>query len=168
MKLALISRVGLGLAAALVMSGSAFAASIAPPNYQFVVRGGGNLNKSPNIIWPCGWTFQMQTGTSIGGSPPQASGGSMTGGVGDTNNNCNQFVVQPTTWSVTSATAGVFHGLDFRLNGTSFCSTTADVPFTIMKSGNNVTSFYFNFVNFGSGCNYNANLTAGAALTSAP
>jgi len=156
-KLLIGSRIVLGLAAALVLPGSAFAASVAPPNYPFTLKGGGNLNKSPNIIWPCGWTFQMQTTSS--------SGGTMSGGVGDTNTNCNQLTVQPSTWSATSATTGVFHGLDFRLNGGFFCFTTADVPFTFQKTGNNVTSFLFNSVNFGSGCNYNANLNTGAALT---
>lgn len=43
MKMAFISRVGLGLAAALVLSGSAFAASIAPPSYPFTLKGGGNV-----------------------------------------------------------------------------------------------------------------------------
>ena len=73
MKMAFISRVGLGLAAALVLSGSAFAASVAPPSYPFTLKGGGNLNYSNNI-WPCGWTFQMSTTSSTGGT--------MSGGVG--------------------------------------------------------------------------------------
>lgn len=159
MKMAFISRVGLGLAAALVLSGSAFAASIAPPNYQFIIKGGGNLNQ-PSIIWPCGWTFQMQTTSSTGGT--------MSGGVGDTNPGCDGFTAAPTTWSITSATTGVFHGLNIQRPSSGFyCSTPADVPFTIMKSGNTVTSFYFNYVNFG-GCNYNANLNTGAALTVTP
>jgi hypothetical protein len=156
-KLLIGSRVMLGLAAALVLPGSAFAANVAPPSYPFTLKGGGNLNKSPNIIWPCGWTFQMQTTSS--------SGGTMSGGVGDTNANCNQLTVEPSTWSATSATTGVFHGLEFRQNGGFFCYTSSDVPFTFQKSGNNVTSFFFNSVSFGSGCNYNANLKTGAALT---
>lgn len=158
MKMAFISRVGVGLAAALVLSGSAFAASIAPPSYPFTLKGGGNVVQGSNI-WACGWTLQAQTTSS--------SGGSISGGVGDTNANCNQLSVGATTWSVTSATAGVFHGLTISGGGLS-CSTSANVPFTIMKSGNNVTSFFFNSVNFGSGCNYNANLNTGAALTVTP
>jgi hypothetical protein len=158
-------RVGLGVAGAIALSGSAFASDVAPPNYPFIIKGGGNLSQ-PSNIWPCGWTFQMKTGPSIGGSPPRASGGVMTGGVGDTNANCSGFTVAPTTWSFTSATTGVFHGLDFSNPSYFFyCSTTADVPFTLLKSGNTITSFYFNFVSFGTNCNFNANLTTGAALT---
>lgn len=109
-------------------------------------------------IWACGWTLQGQTTSS--------SGGAISGGVGDTNPNCNLLSVGSTTWSVTSATTGVFHGL--QISGSNiFCSTGADVPFTIMKSGNNVISFFFNSVNF-AGCNYNANLNTGAALTVVP
>lgn len=153
----LISRVGLGLAAALVLSTPAFAASVAPSSYQFILKGGGNLNQ-PSIIWPCGWTFQLQTTSSTGGT--------MTGGVGDTNSGCDGFTVAPTTWSVTSATTGVFHGLNFQRPASGFyCWTPANVPFTIMKSGNNVTSFFFNGVYFGSNCYFNANLNTGAALT---
>jgi hypothetical protein len=91
----------------------------------------------------------------------------MSGGVGDTNTNCNQLSVGSSTWSVTSATTGVFHGLHFSGGGIS-CSTSSDVPFTIMKSGNNATSFFFNSVDFGSGCNFNANLNTAAALTVTP
>lgn len=158
-------RVSFGLAAAIALSGAAFAADVAPPDYQFIIKGGGNLSQ-PNNIWPCGWTFQMKTGPSIGGTPPRASGGVMTGGVGDTNNNCSGFTVAPTTWAFTSATTGVFHGLNFRNPNFSFyCSTAADVPFAIQKSGNTITSFFFNSVNFGGNCYYNANLNTGAALT---
>ncbi len=162
MKMAFISRVGLRLAAALVLSGSAFAASVAPPSYPFTLKGGGNLNYSNNI-WPCGWTFQMSTTSSTGGT--------MSGGVGDTNPNCERWTVQPTTWSATSATTGVFHGIEFRSNAGDYrvCSSFgADVPFTFMKSGNNVTSFFFNSVSFGGNCFYNANLNTGAALTVTP
>lgn len=158
MKMAI--RAALGALATLALASPSFAATVAPPSYPFTIKGGGNLNKSPNIIWPCGWTFQMQT--------TSASGGTMSGGVGDTNPNCNWMTVQPTTWSATSATTGVFHGLDFRQSGALFCWTPADVPFTFMKSGNNVTSFFFNSVNFGSGCNFNANLEPRAALTVVP
>lgn len=157
MKMAFISRVGLGLAAALVVSGSAFAASVAPPNYPFTLKGGGNLNKSPNIIWPCGWTLQAQTTSS--------SGGTISGGTGDTNNNCNKLSVGPATWSVTSDTAGIVHGLS--INGPNI-SCSGDVPFTITKSGNQITSFFFNSASFGNGCNFNANLNTGAALTVTP
>jgi hypothetical protein len=150
----LITRVGLGLAAAVGLSGPAFAASIAPTSYPFTLKGGGNVVQGSSI-WSCGWTLQAQTTSS--------SGGSISGGVGDTNPNCNQLSVGATTWSVTSTTTGVFHGLSISGDGIS-CWTSADVPFTIMKSGNNVTSFFFNSVNFG-GCNYNANLNTGAALT---
>ena len=158
MKMAFISRGGLGLAAALVLSGSAFAASIAPPSYPFTLKGGGNVVQGSNI-WACGWTLQAQTTSS--------SGGSISGGVGDTNTNCNQLSVGATTFAVTSATTGVFHGLTISGGGLS-CSTSSDVPFTIMKNGNAATSFFFNSVNFGSGCNYNANLNTGAALTVTP
>lgn len=158
-KLCTGSRVLLGLAAALVLPGSAIAATVAPPTYPFTLKGGGNLNYSNNI-WPCGWTFQMETTSSAGGT--------MSGGVGDTNPNCERWTVQPTTWSATSATTGVFHGIDFRANAGDYrvCSTSGDVPFTFQKTGNRVTSFFFNSVSFGNGpCNYNANLNTGAALT---
>ena len=82
MKMAFISRVGLGLAAALVLSGSAFAARVAPADYQFILKGGGNLNQ-PSNIWPCGWTFQMKTGPSIGGTLPRASARVVRRAVGD-------------------------------------------------------------------------------------
>jgi hypothetical protein len=153
----LISRVMLGLAATLALPGLAYAASVAPTTYPFTLKGGGNVVQGSSI-WACGWTLQAQT--------TSASGGSMSGGVGDTNPNCNLLSVGPSTWSVTSATTGVFHG--FRITGSSlFCTTLADVPFTFLKTGNNVTSFFFNSVNF-AGCNYNANLNTGAALTVTP
>ena len=75
--------------------------------------------------------------------------------------------LSPPCTAVTSATTGVFHGLTISGGGLS-CSTSSDVPFTIMKNGNTATSFFFNSVNFGSGCNYNANLNTGAALTVTP
>jgi hypothetical protein len=160
MKMALISRVGLGLAASLVLSASSFAANIAPTSYDFTLKGGGNLSK-PSNIWPCGWTFKMKSTSSTGGT--------MSGGVGDTNSNCSWMTVQPSTWNITSATTGVFHGLEFRQQGLIFCATSEDVPFTIMKTGNDVTSFFFNSANLpGTTCYYNANLNTGAALTVTP
>ena len=137
------------------MPGSASAASVAPTSYPFILKGGGNLTQNGNTIYACGWTFQMKTTSS--------SGGTMSGGVGDTNPNCNRLTIAPSTWSATLATTGVFHGLRFS-GGGIFCSTSANVPFTFVKSGSNVTSFFFNSVNFAN-CNYNANLSTGAALT---
>lgn len=151
-------RAMLGALATLALASPSFAASVAPTSYPFTLKGGGNVVQGSNI-WACGWTLQGQTTSS--------SGGSISGGRGDTNPNCNLLSVGATTWSVTSATAGVFHGL--RISGSNIsCSTSANVPFTIMKSGDNVTSFFFNSVNFGAGCNYNANLNTGAALTVTP
>jgi hypothetical protein len=153
-------RAVLGALATLALASPSFAATVAPTSYPFTLKGGGNLNQ-PSIIWPCGWTFQMQT------SAP--TGGTMTGGVGDTNPGCDGFTVAPTTWSATSATTGVFHGLNFQRPASGFyCWTPADVPFTFLKSGNNVTSFFFNGVYFGSNCYFNANLNTGAALTVVP
>lgn len=143
---------------ALALASPSSAATVAPTSYPFTLKGGGNLVQGSSI-WACGWTLQAQTTSS--------SGGSISGGVGDTNPNCGQLSVGSTTWSVTSGTAGVFHGLRIT-GGGIFCSTPANVPFTIQKSGNNITSFFFNSVNFGSGCNYNANLNTGAALTVTP
>ena len=148
-----ISRLALSLAAALTLPGTASAATVSPTSYQFALKGSGNLVQGSSI-WACGWTLQAQSTSS--------SGGSMSGGVGDTNTNCNQLSVAATTWSVTSATTGVFNGLTIT-GGGIYCSTSASVPFTIMKSGNRVTSFFFNSVNF-AGCNYNANLSTVAAL----
>jgi hypothetical protein len=157
MKMALTACLGAGLM--LALASPTFAASVSPTSYPFTLKGGGNLNKSPNIIWACGWTLQ--------GTTTSSSGGTISGGVGDTNPNCGQLSVASTTWSVTSATSGVFHGL--RITGGGLvCSTSANVPFTILKSGNNVTSFFFDSVSFGSGCYYNANLNTGAALTVTP
>lgn len=151
-------RAMLGALATLALASPSFAASVAPTSYPFTLKGGGNVVQGSSI-WACGWTLQGQTTSS--------SGGSISGGVGDTNPNCGQLSVGSTTWSVTSATAGVFHGLRITGGGLS-CSTSANVPFTIMKTGNNVNSFFFNSVNFGSGCNYNANLNTGAAMTVTP
>lgn len=151
-------RAMLGALATLALASPSFAATVAPTSYPFTLKGGGNVVQGSNI-WACGWTLQGQTTSS--------SGGSISGGVGDTNPNCDRLSVGSTTWSVTSATAGVFHGLRITGGGIS-CSTSANVPFTIMKTGNNVNSFFFNSVNFGSGCNYNANLNTGAALTVVP
>jgi hypothetical protein len=150
-------RAMLGALATLALASPSFAASVAPTSYPFTLKGGGNVVQGSNI-WACGWTLQGQTTSS--------SGGSISGGVGDTNPNCNLLSVGATTWSVTSATTGVFHGLSIFGSNIS-CSTSGNVPFTIMKSGNNVTSFFFNSVTFGN-CNYNANLNTGAALTVTP
>ncbi|MET1756481.1 hypothetical protein ABVV53_13640 [Novosphingobium sp. RD2P27] len=157
MKMALTACLGAGLM--LALASPSFAASVSPTSYPFTLKGGGNLTQGGNVIWPCGWTLQAQTTSS--------SGGTISGGTGDTNPNCNQLSVGSTTWSVTSATAGVLHGLS--INGPNiFCSTSANVPFTIMKSGNQATSFFFNSVNFAGNCNFNANLNTGAALTVNP
>lgn len=151
-------RAALGALATLSLASPSLAATVTPTSYPFTLKGTGNLNIGSSTVWACGWTFQMQTTSSAGGS--------MSGGVGDTNANCNRWTVQPTTWSVTSATTGVFHGIDFTPSIGSSCTTSADVPFTFQKTGNQVTSFFFNSVSFGNGpCNYNANLNTGAALS---
>lgn len=143
---------------ALSFATPSFAATVAPTSYPFILKGGGNIVQGSSIF-ACGWTLQAQTTSS--------SGGSISGGVGDTNPNCGQLSVGSTTWTVTSATTGVFRGLRITGGGIN-CSTSGNVPFTFQKSGNNITSFFFNSANFGSGCNFNANLNTGAALTVTP
>lgn len=91
-------RAMLGALATLALASPSFAASVAPTSYPFTLKGGGNVVQGSNI-WACGWTLQGQTTSS--------SGGSISGGVGDTNPNCGQLSVGSTTWSVTSATAGL-------------------------------------------------------------
>ncbi|MFB9047808.1 hypothetical protein ACFSTI_33930 [Rhizorhabdus histidinilytica] len=152
-------RAMLGALATLALASPSFAATVAPTSYPFTLKGGGNVVQGSNI-WACGWTWQAQTTSSTGGT--------ISGGVGDTNPNCGQLSVPATTWSATSATTGVLHGFSIIGGNLNSCSTSQDVPFTIMKSGNNATSFFFNSVNFGPSCNYNANLNTGAALTVTP
>ena len=150
------ARVALVIAAALALPGAASAADIAPTSYPFTLKGGGNVVQGSRI-WACGWTLQARTTSSAGGS--------ISGGVGDTNPNCGQLSVRSSTWTITSATTGVFQSLTITGGGVSCVG--GNVPFTIRKTGNNVTSFFFNSVTVGS-CNFNANLSTGAALTVTP
>ncbi len=156
MKMVLTALSAVGFALTLVSP--SFAATVAPSSYPFILKGGGNLIQG-STIWVCGWTLEARTTSS--------SGGSILGGVGDINPGCGQIRVGPTTWSVTSATTGVFEGLRITGGGVS-CSTSVDVPFIIQKEGNRVTSFLFEFASFGSGCNYNAQLSADADLNVLP
>lgn len=152
----LTSRGAFVVAALLALPCAASAADVAPTSYPFTLKGGGNVVQG-STIWACGRTLQAQTTSSVGGS--------ISGGVGDTNPNCGQLSVRPSTWSITSATTGVFQSLT--ISGGRVSCFGVNVPFTIRKTGNNVTSFFFNSVTVGS-CNFNADLRTGAALTVSP
>lgn len=152
----LASRAALIVAAAMALPGSASAADIAPTSYPFTLKGGGNVVQG-STIWACGWTLQART--------TSARGGSLSGGVGDTNPNCGQLSVRPGTWSITSPTSGVFQSLTILGGGVSCVG--GNVPFTIRRTGNNVISFFFNSDTVGT-CNFNANLSTLAALTVTP
>ena len=168
MKMDFITRVGIGFVAGLFLSGPAFATGIAPPNYAFLINGPGNLIKNGGqAIWACSWNFKMQSGASIGGNPPQASGGTMTGGTAPGGTNCSVMTIEPTTWSITSSNgtggSGVFHGLSFLQSGSTFCSTYSDVPFTITNNGDAPSTFTFNYPTIGQ-CTFAANMNTAADL----
>jgi hypothetical protein len=156
--------------AALALSSSAFAAGIAPPNYTFMVTGGGNLVKSGNNGWVCSWTFNMQTGPSVGGTPPRAAGGTMTGGTAT--GTCSVMTIAPSTFSITSSNAnggaGVFHGLDFKQSGWTFCSTTSDVPFQYINNGTAPSDVSFNSASIGRDCVFSAVLKIATDLNVVP
>jgi hypothetical protein len=149
-------RAALVVAATLALPCAASAADIAPTSYPFTLKGGGNVVQG-STIWACGWTLQARTTSSRSGS--------ISGGVGDTNPNCGQLSVRSGTWSITSPTRGVFQSLTIVGGGVS-CNG-GNVPFTIRRTGNSITSFFFNSATVGS-CNFNANLNTGAALTITP
>jgi hypothetical protein len=155
MKKSLITWMG-----ALALSSSAFAAGIAPPNSSFSLTGGGNLVKNGNNGWVCAWTFNGQTGLSVGGSPPRAAGGTMTGGTAS--GVCSVMTVAPSTFSITSSDAnggaGVFHGLNFKESGFTFCSTTGDVPFHFFNNGTGTSDVFFDSASIGFNCVFAADL----------
>lgn len=159
------------MVAALALSSRAFAAGLAPPNYTFMLVGGGNLVKNGNNGWACTWTFNTQTGPSVGGTPPRAAGGTMTGGTA-TGVNCSIMTVDPTTFSITSSDAnggaGVFHGLNFKQSGFTFCSTTIDVPFQYINNGAGPSDVFFNSASIGSNCVFAADLKTATDLNVVP
>jgi len=161
---------GMG-AAALVLSSSAFAVGISPPNYAFMLVGGGNLVKNGNNGWVCTWTFNTTTGASVGGTPPRATGGTMSGGTA-TGTNCSIMTVDPSTFSITSSDAnggaGVFHGLNFKQSGAIFCSTPSDVPFQYINNGTGPSEVYFNSASIGSNCVFAADLKTATDLNVVP
>jgi hypothetical protein len=154
-------------AAALALTGNAFSAGISPPSYSFMLTGAGNLVKNGNNGWNCTWTFNVQTGSSVGGTPPRAAGGTMSGGTAS-GVNCSVMTMDASTFSITSSDSnggsGVFHGLTFRESGSTFCSTTSDVPFQYINNGAAPSEAFFNSASIGSGCVFVADLKTATDL----
>lgn len=156
---------------ALALPNSANAtAGIAPPGASFQLVGGGNLVIGGGTnAWVCQWTFNMQTGASVGGTPPRATGGTLINGTANSaGGGCTVMTVDPSTFSITSSDAnggaGVFHGLSFRQNGYDFCSYTGDVPFQYINNGTAASDVYFPTVYTGPNCTFTADLKTGADL----
>jgi hypothetical protein len=147
------------------------AVGIIPPNASFTLVGGGNLVRNGNNGWVCQWTLNMQTGASIGGTPPRAAGGNLVNGTAT--GTCSVMTVDPSTFSILNADAnggtGFFNGLTFRQSGTPFCSTSSQVPFNYVNNGGAPSSVQFpNLTAIGAGCTYTADLKTGADLNVAP
>jgi len=162
-----------GIAALIVLTlaSPALSAGIAPPDYSFIIVGGGNLVKNGNDGWSCLWNFKMTSGPSVGGTPPRAAGGTMPGGTAGVDT-CTQMTVAPSTYSITSSTAtggtGVFHGLTFRRNGVNFCSTTNNVPFQYLNNGDSPSDVFFDSAAIGTNCIFAAALKTAADLNVVP
>lgn len=160
---------GLAFGLSLLAATAASAAGISPPNYPFKLTGGGNLVNGGSF-WSCQWSLDMQTGTSIGGSPARASGGSLQGGTGTTNANCNQLTISASTFTITSATGtggtGYVSTLIFLYNGGMYCYGS-NVPFTYTNNPNGTSTWFFNSATVGS-CNFNANLQVVAKASVVP
>lgn len=117
----------------------ASAAGITPPGAPFTLFGQGSVVQGGNNGYICQMTVFGITGPSVGGNPPRASGGNISGAVASSPfGNCDQVSLDPTTFRITGTTPsggrGVFEGMTFRVGGSTFCSTSADVEFELFNN----------------------------------
>jgi len=147
---------------------SASAAGIAPPDYNFLLTGNGNLINGGSS-WACQWTFNVKSGPDAGGG--KAAGGTMSGGSATAGTGCSVMTMAASTWSITSSTAtggtGVFHGLSFYQSGIPYCSTTSDVAFTVTNNGAAPSTFVLNYPTIGT-CTMVASLNTASNLDVVP
>lgn len=165
------------LAVLCISSVSFAAAGIAPPSTSFTGSGAFHLQRTvfggPTEVWVCTLNLNMQTGSSAGGSPPRASGGTVSGGT-MTGINCGQLTVGATTFDIDnpgSSSAGGnggFRGITFYKNGAYYCGTSAYIPFQIVNNGASPSNLFVPSVAVNSDCQTNFNLTTSPDVNIVP
>ena len=164
---AIVASMGLPIASASAAPGIT-PVGLPSTNTPFIASGGATIVKGGSDIWNCTVALYMNLDASMGGTPPRAAGGQVTGGASYAGSNCSALSVLPdgpVGYSITSANstggAGVVHGFTILKNGAQWCTSGADVPFTFLNETTGPSLIKFQTAPIGSTCTLSGNFSTG-------